>query len=85
MQKNTKILLGVGALAVAGYFIWKNNQPKDIFRNATASKDPVPYDKRPCPCKKLVASANGTDLCASGHICRKGVASLYDASADQDL
>jgi hypothetical protein len=38
MQKKTKILLGVGALAVAGYFIWKNNQSKDIFANASGRK-----------------------------------------------
>jgi len=35
MQKRTKILLGVGALAVVGYLVWKNNQPKDIFASAT--------------------------------------------------
>lgn len=34
MEKRTKILLGVGALAVVGYLILKNNQ-KDIFKNAT--------------------------------------------------
>lgn len=28
MKKNTKILLGVGALAVVGYFVYKNNKPK---------------------------------------------------------
>ena len=27
MNKNTQILLGVGALAVIGYFIYKNNKP----------------------------------------------------------
>jgi hypothetical protein len=26
MKKNTQILLGVGALAVVGYFIWKSTQ-----------------------------------------------------------
>ena len=35
MNTKTKILLGVGALAVVGYFVWKNNQSKDIFANAT--------------------------------------------------
>ena len=28
MKKSTKIMLGVGALAVVGYFIYKNNQDK---------------------------------------------------------
>jgi hypothetical protein len=28
MNKETQILLGVGALALVGYFVWKNNQPK---------------------------------------------------------
>jgi hypothetical protein len=28
MDKNTKMLLGVGAVAVIGYLVWKNNQPK---------------------------------------------------------
>jgi hypothetical protein len=41
IDKKTKILLGVGALAVAGYFIWKNNQPKDIFANASGRKQVV--------------------------------------------
>jgi hypothetical protein len=27
MNKKTQILLGVGALALVGYFVWKNNQP----------------------------------------------------------
>ena len=27
MNKNTQILLGVGALAVIGYFVYKNNKP----------------------------------------------------------
>ena len=35
MNKNTKILLGVGALAVVGYFVYKNNKPK-----ANASGNP---------------------------------------------
>lgn len=26
MKKNTKILLGLGAVAAVGYFVWKNNQ-----------------------------------------------------------
>jgi hypothetical protein len=28
MNKETQILLGVGALALVGYLVWKNNQPK---------------------------------------------------------
>lgn len=36
MNKNTKILLGLGAVAAVGYFIWKNNSPK---ANATGRGD----------------------------------------------
>jgi hypothetical protein len=28
MNKKTKMLLGVGALALVGYYIWKSQQPK---------------------------------------------------------
>ena len=34
MDKQTKMLLGVGALAVVGYFIWKSTQKKS-FANLT--------------------------------------------------
>jgi len=34
MDKNTKMLLGVGAVAVVGYLIYQNNKPKG-FANAS--------------------------------------------------
>jgi hypothetical protein len=34
MDKNTKILLGVGALAVVGYFIYQNNKKSDTKASA---------------------------------------------------
>jgi hypothetical protein len=53
MNKKTKIILGVGIVAAIGYFVWKNNQSKDIFANASgisicepSSKDPK-LDKPP--------------------------------------
>ena len=36
MNKQTKMLIGVGAVAVAGYFIWKSTQKKP-FANLTAN------------------------------------------------
>ena len=35
MNKQTTMLIGVGAVAVAGYFIWKSTQKKP-FANLTA-------------------------------------------------
>ena len=86
MQKRTKILLGVGALAIAGYFIWKNNQPKDIFANASGkSLNPTlaTLERSPgCPCHATASDQggvpNGWELCKGvgsdglpDKICRK--------------
>ena len=38
MDKKTKMLLGVGAVAVVGYLVWKNNQPK---ANLISSRCPM--------------------------------------------
>jgi hypothetical protein len=38
MNKQTKMLIGVGAVAVAGYFIWKSTQKKS-FASAIGSKN----------------------------------------------
>jgi hypothetical protein len=100
MDKNTKILLGVGAVALIGYFIYKNNTTTKA--NATGKKGGMMIqnadmgmgmlgakvdcsstdtpdakaNKCKCPCVQTIASAGGTDLCANGHICRGGIASL---------
>ena len=38
MNKNTKMILGVGAVAIVGYLVWKQmSQPKAAFANLTAS------------------------------------------------
>ncbi len=36
MTKQTKMLLGVGAVALAGYLIWKQSQKPKTFANLTA-------------------------------------------------
>ena len=37
MNKNTKMILGVGAVAIVGYLVWKQmSQPKAAFANLTA-------------------------------------------------
>jgi hypothetical protein len=37
MNKNTKMILGVGAVAIVGYLVWKQmSKPKASFANLTA-------------------------------------------------
>jgi hypothetical protein len=79
MNKQTKMLIGVGVVAVAGYVYWKSTQKKS-FANLTAPNCLGNPDQEACSCsyntpsgcKKEVGTANdGTTLCANGHTCCK--------------
>ena len=48
MDKKTKMLLGVGILAVAGYLVWKNNQPKANAIGAKTEPKEVTACRRAC-------------------------------------
>ena len=74
MNKKTKMLIGVGVVAIAGYVYWKSTQKKS-FANLTAPDCLGNPDSEgcKCPCKKSVGTANdGTTLCANGHTCCNG-------------
>jgi hypothetical protein len=42
MDKKTKMLLGVGAVALIGYLVWKNNQPKMNAVGKGMTSKPIP-------------------------------------------
>jgi len=76
MNKNQKLLLGVGVLAVAGYLLWQQSQkPKPSFANLVAPDCGAPGTQSTtvgckCPCKNPLSTASdGTTLCANGHVC----------------
>ena len=47
MNKNTKMILGVGAVAIVGYLVYKQmSKPKAAFANLTAG----PMNAPGCPC-----------------------------------
>jgi hypothetical protein len=53
MDKNTKMLLGVGVLAVAGYLVYKQmNQPKNMA-NASGRMSKYAYPKGTYHCYKI--------------------------------
>jgi hypothetical protein len=62
MTKNTKILLGVAAVAGLGYYFFM--KPK------TASFMNVEGGGKGCPCKKVVAKDGDYNECAGGHFCK---------------
>lgn len=39
MDKKTKILLGVGVLALVGYYLWKNSQKVNSLKTAETEVD----------------------------------------------
>lgn len=41
MDKNTKMILGVGAVAAAGYLLWKQSQKPKSFANLMAKAAPT--------------------------------------------
>jgi len=72
MDKNTKMILGVGAVAIVGYLVYKQmSKPKASFANLTASGSMLG-----CPCKKVVGThtdTNGNKYndCAGGQSCKQ--------------
>ena len=73
MTKQTKILLGFGLVAVAGYLFWKQQQPKAavVVVNDTPSvplPPPPPIFKDPLPSveKVLVSATNTSNLSGGG-------------------
>jgi hypothetical protein len=81
MNKNTKMILGVGALAIVGYLVYKQmSKPKASFANLTSSKTILAAGT--CPCHKVVSTAtlsDGTklDKCADGHYCPQGLTNIF--------
>lgn len=69
MKHQTKVLVGVGLLAVAGYFLYQKYGKKS-FAGFVAPDCKTNPEDCPCPCKNTVGTAlDGTSLCANGHTC----------------
>lgn len=75
MNKNTKMILGVGAVAIVGYLVWKQmSKPKASFANLTSSR--LSESMLGCPCQKVVGTHTDTngnvyDDCAGGQSCKR--------------
>ena len=67
MKKNTKILLGVGAVAVLGYYVWKQNQKPKIFASAVGD---VGSDYQSC--KASCKNAQSIYNCVTNCMKKKG-------------
>lgn len=73
MNKNTKMIVGVGAVAIVGYLVWKNmsKKPAAAFANLTSSR--LASSMLGCPCKAVVKTINSDagqlDQCAGGQYC----------------
>jgi len=87
MNKQTQMYVGVGVVAIAGYFIWKSTQTKKGFMNLTAKAALSPG----CPCKEVSSTitVNGVEwnVCAGvggdgqhDKMCRKGAGPVKDKS-----
>jgi hypothetical protein len=68
MNKNTKMILAVGAAAIVGYLIYKQMKPKAAFANLTTSRTRAGLDAPGCPCGAKAADQSsapkGWTLCA---------------------
>ena len=83
MNKNTKMILGVGALAIVGYLVYKQmSKPKASFANLTSR---TVLDKT-CPCKKVIGTGTTTmsdgtsvsvDICSDKHQCPQGLVNVF--------
>jgi hypothetical protein len=63
MTKNTKILLGVAAVAGLGYYFFMKPKATASFMNVEGGKG--------CPCKKVVGTEGDFNECAGGHFCKQ--------------
>ena len=80
MNKNPKMIIGVGVVAVAGYLLWKQSQKKS-FANLTSRTAKTAMDKT-CPCKKVTGTVTTTtgaelDVCGDKHLCPKGLTNIF--------
>ena len=85
MNKNTKMIIGVGVVAVAGYLLYQQSQKKSSsFANLTA-RTRMGLD-RTCPCREVKGTATTTmsdgttvqtDVCKDGHLCPKGLTNVF--------
>jgi hypothetical protein len=79
MKKSTKIMLGVGALAVVGYFIYKNNQDKKTstgVQTATGKKG----GNFPCNSREVkYVNSQGYTTCQQG----SNVPTVFDPNGNQ--
>ena len=86
MNKNTKMILGVGAVAIVGYLVYKQMQPKPAnFANLTTSRNAT-MDLG-CPCKAVIATVTLTDgtkldKCAGGQYCPQTPAPVVTPKSD---
>jgi hypothetical protein len=83
MNKNTKMIIGVGVVAVAGYLLWMQSQKKSSsFANLTARTRMGTLDAGTCPCKKVketktLTDGGKVDVCADGHMCPQGLTNIF--------
>jgi len=65
MTKQTKTIIGVAAVGIVGYLVWKQmSKPKTIFANLA--------DYPRCPCMRVVKSDKNYDYCSDGKTaCRR--------------
>ena len=78
MNKQTKMIVGVGALAIVGYLVYKNmsKKPAASFANLTTSR--AAQNMLGCPCTKGPVTSGGTSengeplyKCPGGQRCLK--------------
>ena len=77
MNKQTKMIVGVGALAIVGYLVYKNmSKPKPAFANLATSR--AAQNMLGCPCTKGPVTSGGTSengeplfKCPGGQRCLK--------------
>lgn len=88
MNKNTQIILGVGALAVVGYLVMKNNNKKANASGIFANETSLPTKKlgRGFACdigskQSIVTAKDGTRFFRC--INPRGLVSFYDGDGNQ--
>ena len=71
MNKKTKMLLGVGVVAVAAYYFWNKSKTKAAFANA-AGVTVVAHCNGGGTCSSK--GYNDPNICNSDRSCKKGIA-----------
>jgi hypothetical protein len=74
---NQKNLIVLGAIAVVGYFVWKNRKPKQVVKsepNKVSKKEPLPIVEQAKPAD--VQSTSGMYYKKAKSICQKRASTM---------